>query len=79
MFKIGDRIRIRKERQFYPWYSENIFTVVGLENSCVYLNKNILESYTNIINVDHIIHSHIYERRYKILKIKERCLKKVMK
>ena len=74
MFKVGDKIRIRKKYHYLEWYSEDTYNVIDIdiERSWVFLDKPISDNYSNCIHFDYIIQSFIYERELKINKIKEK-------
>ena len=74
MFKVGDKIRLRKEYHLYYWYSEEVFIIdeVDLKHGIVVLNKKLPHISEYSIGVKYIIDARIYEREEKILKIKER-------
>ena len=82
MYKPGDRIRIRENCKWYPWYNEEVFIIVSCTKftNQVSLDRNVFEEYGAVIATDYITHEYLYERKDKLLKLKKRiCLNQVKK
>ena len=74
MFKVGDKIRIRKNCHFYDWYSEEVYTIINIKKDIATLDrclKNTIWDDDPEINLCYIIHSFLYERELKINKLKD--------
>lgn len=74
MFKVGDKIRIKKSCYFYDWYSEEVYTIIDIKKDIATLDpclKNTNWGDSTEINFDYIIQSFIYERELKINKLKK--------